>query len=680
MANQGLLSGSPSPTSQAFDPYTITERTKEAQTLETRPMSASTNRTAKWHIFCVLLHLSFALLHVTLVGVMNKQVERNVHVELGSKTTLWSTVIQILLQAYAIGYLAAALFVVQKLFMQRLLFSRQTLTKTHDEFNSLLGLGSSILTLAKQHYARSGFLSISLITLYLAASAVVKVTTSALFQLVPVSVETFQLANVTSMDPRDLVTDPGYPGGSSWLLYTSQPLEMQLLSLQSIDLNSYADPSLGLHQSILYDVISPLANATGEIEVNTYPVQVRCYETTQDWWSLVADNNLYEFPFALTSTQQYLDSVPRLTGVENQTYIVPVQMVNNITDDNGQQGTRIPLSNVTFWGAGNSTEDETWLLFSQGKPVADSFTCRGMEASFSASTFLTPANKTTIKDFGLAMCTVEVPQTKGFISTSQRSLIRNSLSPKRNGSAVLWTEMPYRLADTFSPLDGNFTNDLKLTDQCFEHAVVDGSFYSFDCWRADNNVKQNLRTPEFVFSRLVREYLSTLDNYHGQMTSWPSISLRDLEDALEHYFALSLFSRKKAMQDSKDSDAIKGLAARQYLTNASVISQVSELQLRGLPVYLGLAASVIMLAVALWIAFTTPLLGSPLDSFGVLQITWLSNGDIFLNGPAKPTEKKLRIAGLSTSIDFDTGIGKIRNRGSYDDAEDAKDSHQSRYE
>ncbi|KAH8818803.1 hypothetical protein DL96DRAFT_1622025 [Flagelloscypha sp. PMI_526] len=671
MAAQGLLSRTSSPDSATFDPYTIIDSNGAPET-DTKFRSASKDRTVKWHIFCVLLHLSFVMLHLALVGVMNRQLERRVHVEVGSKTTLWSTVIQILLQAYAIGYLAAALFVVQKLFLQRLLLSRQTLTKTHDEFNSWLGLGSSLLTLAKQRSARSGFRSISLITLYLAASAVVKVTTSALFQLAPISLETFQTTNARSMNPLDLETDPTNPAGTGWMEYPAQALLMQLVSFQDTRSSNFVS-NLGLNESIIYDVISPIANATGEVEVDTYTVHVRCYSATEEWIGYVSEPSL-EFPFALISVNQPQDMIPRVTGVGNQTYVVPMLMVYNITDDKGQYGSRLPLSNVSFFGVDNSTEDESWLLFSQNSTLTDpdAFSCGSMEGDITREAKTYPTNTTVISDFGLAICTVEVPQTKGFISASQQSLIRNGFNSGREGQSVLWTEVPYRLQDTFIR-PPPYINDLKITSQSFEHAVYDGVGFDFYCKRPGSSSSQYLKSSDFLFSRIFRDYLAGLDKYTGKMTSWPVISWRDMEDALEHYFALSLFARRKATEEV--ARGTKSEAARQYLVNVSVISQISELQLRGLPVYLGLAASLIMLAVALWITFTTPLLVSSLDSFGVLQIVWLSKSDL-LNAPgSQPTENKLRRAGLSTSVNFDEGIGRIRKREVDNDGGELKESH-----
>lgn len=161
--------------------------------------------------------------------------------------------------------------------MQRVLALPQSLTRSHDEYSSWLGLGSAISSLYKQRVARSGPKSLALITIYLIGSAVLKVTTAALFQLPTVpTIMMFPASSRPIIPP----ISPEISQGNHLL-----SVAMQLMSLASnrSDTGSDLIPSVGLSGNQIYDIIDLVPNATETrtVEVNISTVNVKCHTVDQ---------------------------------------------------------------------------------------------------------------------------------------------------------------------------------------------------------------------------------------------------------------------------------------------------------------------------------------------------------------------------------------------------------------
>ncbi|KAH8795156.1 hypothetical protein DL96DRAFT_1291219 [Flagelloscypha sp. PMI_526] len=204
---------------------------------------------------------------------MVTNLEKKVHVTL-EHSGVWRTGLQISLQSFAVIYLSIVLFVTQKVYVQRMLASKQTLTKSHDESASWLGLGNAISSLYKQRSARSSQFSLSSIVLYLLASAVVKITTSALFQLPTISVPANVTVYATSRKPFPVATSPSDSNDDT-------NLQQIIMTLASKQWGNFTEPSLrstiGLYDNTLYDVIPSITNTSGPVEVNSYAVEVQCH-------------------------------------------------------------------------------------------------------------------------------------------------------------------------------------------------------------------------------------------------------------------------------------------------------------------------------------------------------------------------------------------------------------------
>lgn len=68
---------------------------------------ASTKATYALHIECVGIHTLLVVLHLILIIIMNREIEKRVLIDIGAPTSRWSTGIQIMLQTFSIVSLIA---------------------------------------------------------------------------------------------------------------------------------------------------------------------------------------------------------------------------------------------------------------------------------------------------------------------------------------------------------------------------------------------------------------------------------------------------------------------------------------------------------------------------------------------------------------------------------------------
>ncbi|KAH8806980.1 hypothetical protein DL96DRAFT_586972 [Flagelloscypha sp. PMI_526] len=174
--------------------------------------------------------------------------------------------------------------------------------------------------------------------------------------------------------------------------------------------------------------------------------------------------------------------------------------------------------------------------------------------------------------------------------------------------------------------------------------------FNFNC-NSTSTIYQTWATDWTFFDIFTDSYLGLTKQ------ETPRIQLYEFENMLEDWVAMNLYIYNKA-------NVIVNLngGSSNVSTTVPVRRQVSELQLRALPVFAGFFASFIMLLVALAIAFTTPALRSHPNEVGMLQLLWLSDVKFDLGLDIHPTEGNLRKAGLATSVSLVNGVGVLRQR------------------
>ncbi|KAH8823034.1 hypothetical protein DL96DRAFT_260375 [Flagelloscypha sp. PMI_526] len=640
----------------------------------------SPSRVYKWHIICVVLHIFGVILHLILVIVMNLRLERRFHVELGSETTLWSTIIQILLQGFALVYLSAALFVSQKLFMQRILATSQTLTGSHDQFSSWLGLGSAVNSLFKQHSVRSGVTTVVMIALYLAASAISKVTTSALFQLPAQNVTrtnnaqalmSFPFKNYTddagdtddTGDTGDTEgtddTDARYNGSREKGPQYLQSMWMTMMMYQQDpvirrDPNVTILSSLGLDGNTVYDVIPVVANATGKVLVNAHTFNVECYSfdpaleqpflnQTHNGFGIAPISALESVRHSTSWHRAYRRNnspMSQNTFFDGSSYL-PIQSMYKITDGEGRVSNQVNITNLSMGTFINGFVNDT--------------RCAPDAYAMDVGSWSVLAYNASIPAIQMALCSLNMTSSKAFVDASTRVLMQPV--PRKHTSS--WRQLDssiqfYDEESDFLP----FGDEILSTDEHPTNMVHDG----FDlvvgaCRDGPGSSETSASSLSYfdVYGTHKLELLAKSDpNYPTNSTELPTklptFMLHEVEKVMEDYIALYMFTQQKA------NDTIASPESLGYTVSVDVpfITLVSTLTLNPYPLYVGLAASVTMLVIAIWIASTTPTHITVVDNVGVLQLLWLSNA---LPGRVSlPTEPNLRKAGIRTSLRLENGV------------------------
>ncbi|KAJ7277326.1 hypothetical protein C8J57DRAFT_1581780 [Mycena rebaudengoi] len=193
-------------------------------------------------------------MHLGLLIVANYGLEQRIRVPIGRPTRVLSLAISISSQTFAIIYLAAVLYLTQRLALRRILRSGpRTMTSIHDRQLAWSGLGSAANAWWNQLWIPASIWGVGIITLYLALTAALKVTTPALFRLV--------LANQTA----------------SFAVNSTLSSPFLHPSLILMDKGGRADDEfgLGLQHNMLYDVLAVDAGP-GTTTVNTHTMHVTC--------------------------------------------------------------------------------------------------------------------------------------------------------------------------------------------------------------------------------------------------------------------------------------------------------------------------------------------------------------------------------------------------------------------
>ncbi|KAJ7114433.1 hypothetical protein C8R44DRAFT_795664 [Mycena epipterygia] len=229
-----------------------------------------------------VIHGILAAMHIALLVITHFHLEQRVRAPLGKSTTTLSLAISIASQTFAILYLAALLYITQRLALRRTLQSRfSTMTSIHDRQAAWSGLGSAVNTLWNQVSMPASVWNVACTTAYLTMMAGLKVTTPSLFRLVPVNQTVTFGANSTMSSPFLL--------NSLWnesvtLLATSFAEMISSASSMATIFMDQEDPTdsgfgLGLRQNVLYDVIA--ANTgPGTATINTHTMNVTCGTAT----------------------------------------------------------------------------------------------------------------------------------------------------------------------------------------------------------------------------------------------------------------------------------------------------------------------------------------------------------------------------------------------------------------
>ncbi|KAH8834200.1 hypothetical protein DL96DRAFT_1579777 [Flagelloscypha sp. PMI_526] len=613
---------------------------------------------SKLHAICLAMHIVSTALYFIMILVMHFGLEKRVQVQLGPQTDSLSLFIQIFLQLFTIVFLMATLFVTQKLFMRRLLVQRQSLTQSHDQYSSWLGLVSSISILLKQLRTRAGYKWILVIMTYLTASAVMKITTAALFQLSPTNIVILKETQASSISSDFLASvmrgSPVGPDGDAVVQYLREAMVLEYARLGTWETSSTVD-SVGLRGNVLYDVIPSNINATNTLDVAAITINADCKAlSSKDFLSLdtYTSNNGTEnvtsqigwslHPFSVSAPIRELNASQTIS----HSFLIPFQSMYRIHDSQGKALNGTPISKLLFRNSSTPIK----IYINDSKLSSDNLTTYAACPSGIALRAVTPLSRywneydlANNSGTGFMLCSLTWQAGSVVVDAINRTPVKN-LKRKDQSS---WSKISMKNL-TYTPIFDDTPSQATTAPMFFLLGTPPGQkTFEFYCY-TEPKVVQVFNIDWTLLDVFAAKYLGLINQ------TIPQVKLHDFENMLEDWVAMNMYIYDKA-------NVLVNGASNKVSATVPTLTQVSQLQLRSLPVFGGFAASLVMLLIAITIIATTPGLQIHPTEIGVLQLLWLLDVRFDLGHPeAHPTEENLRRAGLTTSVSLINGVGAIR--------------------
>ncbi|EIW84523.1 hypothetical protein CONPUDRAFT_135900 [Coniophora puteana RWD-64-598 SS2] len=226
------------------------------------------------YYLCFTLHFVLVAMHIAFlaagaVGAVDHVIVESEHYH------RYSTVLAIVPQAIATLIAAALVYTTQRLATRRAFKQRQTLTALHDQMSAWAGLGSAVISLFNQFDLAAAILGTGTIVSYLTLIAIIHITTPTLIGLEPTQIavnttigSTLGTPNLTSFiswaEPNSDNPDE--------LIKVISPL---IAVLGGGGVHSDSLVITGVANGTLYDVVD-INNATQPITVNATAFNVSC--------------------------------------------------------------------------------------------------------------------------------------------------------------------------------------------------------------------------------------------------------------------------------------------------------------------------------------------------------------------------------------------------------------------
>ncbi|KAH8806507.1 hypothetical protein DL96DRAFT_1822426 [Flagelloscypha sp. PMI_526] len=652
------------------EPQLRDNNVSEASSFDSSPRQ---RREGRWHrqgllttffslsALSVLAHSILAALHVALIVIMLLRVERGVIIDVGNQTAYWTSVMRIVLQAFAIAYLALLLYLTQRIALRQSLTRSQYLTSSHDQSSAWLGLGSGMKVLYSQTAVNSGASIVVLVVVYLLGSAAIKTTTAALFEFVPIN-QTRAASQVA-----DQLIDQG---NLNWFTYA-----LAREPAPDDNLTSWVSPfllmssrgrldQLGLDGNVVYEVPKPPSSILVNASVNAYSTNVTCgYISYEDQFTFFPEIRQYLHSQRIRAgwlnfggpVFHYVDlqaDVQFGTVLDN----LVIFSSFNISDSAGEHASRRDRAglqirftnpktgeNDAVISDESSIEGFPWVYFPESRELlqgtAGNWTRWAKEVGF----------QTSDDSYQLVGCQSSLQtQSNVTVNGSNGKLV---IPPVRKTSSK-WSPVDQHVA-----FDG--LNWMFLTGGVAQPGVGDdfgrAASYNTGTSSGVESPKTPLSPAEFWIRNRLNlpipvdpEKLSdarplTTSGLPVFQEQQPTIMLHELENALEDYLALSIWSLQQEHPNSTTLLVYEN-------------SLVSQLQLIEIPVYAGFAVSCLLLAIACVIIFTptsrmsrnlVPLNGRrAVHGLSLLEVLWLARAIPELEKIEIPDEQELRKAGL----------------------------------
>ncbi|KAJ7222009.1 hypothetical protein C8J57DRAFT_1593434 [Mycena rebaudengoi] len=618
------------------------------------------------HALVFGMHGLLVAMHLGLLIIGQYGLEGRVRVPVGRPTTVLSLVINISSQTFAIVYLAALLYLTQRIALRRILRSgTRTLTSIHDRQVAWSGLGSAVNAWWNQLSIPASIWGVGNITVYLTLTAGLKVTTPALFRLVPANQSISFAANSTLSSP--------FLHSSLWkgieAGYVSDP---QLISsatfLASILMDKGDRPNdefgLGLQNNMLYDIVAA-DTGPGTTTVNTHTMNVTCgTSTTANSTSqrIKVDGRLY-WDISRPKSD-YTDGIAETAP--NVLHVVPPDILINDDGDRVQD-----LETVWVYGSFNVRDasgkvaSQVFLhppmnpLLSAGAQIKDSF---GGDLKLD----IKDISKFNVSSLSYFRCSLAITNNSLPLDTGSGSLIKLG-APRKTTSS-------WPILDNENMTFTGGPESLWAYSLSFSEITTNLSCSSFcgspDGYGIDIESRIAAETPPCAYLTQAERALMDKLSIHPPardygwwwdlIVSSPSqpkkhedipvanVMLHDFKNALEDYAAAFYWSYAL----TRDAVAYLRHSPTTHEIEVTGSELVSQLQLDTLPVVAGTIVSIALLILSPILVGLRPVAAKrkeniDFDTLGVLETVWLAGAGSAVTAVEIPSTKHLRKAGMS---------------------------------
>ncbi|KAF7302212.1 hypothetical protein MIND_00788100 [Mycena indigotica] len=580
----------------------------------------------RWtNIMSIVLHIGLVVAHVVLLALARRHVERRITFPIEQQSMI-AFLVTALLTGWSTMYLAAAVFVTQRLATLLDIHSRQTLTATNDNIASWGGLGSSLLNIYRQRTAPAAIWSSFSIVLYLGGVSILQISAPAL-----VSVAGFngtQFSGVVSTlglpsYPTSLREDPGMSA------YIG-------LSIMFFPWLSNIDQShrMGLFNGSLYETVNHAVNPDlplGITDVSATGFLFNCgyLPGSANFRSGAWDFNLGSEGGIRTKTRLSATG-PNITILgpvidDTPTNAIILVTTNQIVDSSG----RLPDGGVVHldepMGIGDFKIDMLQFILCTRELVSQRVTISLQDNQIHPESLRPRLYKTHSK---------WLPYTD--VWSPERPIRNDTMSVVENDE--LWVDLLYALPDS-SVAPGVIQTSTGLSTASLflmERLKLEPTWH-YSGKNTSSNVVNSIQT---VYLHNIENALSEL----AATTFWTigHVTPNSFQSSLMHLGAAS---------DGHTDIISPTLRAGTASIQAHVLQ--ARLELNIIAISIGLAASILICGLALRYALQTneeSVLQREINTPGVLQTLWLSQRHSELQKKLvqihKPSNERLRRAGM----------------------------------
>ncbi|EIW84538.1 hypothetical protein CONPUDRAFT_163637 [Coniophora puteana RWD-64-598 SS2] len=653
----------PTPVDENFDGRSMQPILRHGQ----RPPPKVDTQYRWWYIseyhLCFALHGFLVVMHIAFLAAGSVGAIDRVVVE-SKNYSFYAAILAIVPQAVAAAKMisAALVYYTQRLATRRAFKRSQTLTALHDQMSAWIGLGSAAMALFDQYTLPASVVGTCSIMLYLGLITVIHITTPTLITLEPTELPITSLINTTLGTPNLTSfipwTEPGTDNPDQ-LIEIMSPL-MSVLGPSGDGTHSDLLVTTGLANGTLYDVVEP-NNASQPIRVNATTFDVSCgyLSDFQIQWKPATNT---EFSYQTSRMPSFNISNGLLSWTDLTIADLAPSSLRVMTQSS--RGVTLNLTRLV--------KPSPYNIFVSTVNFTDSSGSAGHIISLPGGMNPNADNWQRIWTLQMIGCTLDISHSFMEVDPTTRTLAEPNYAALRNSSKwEAWIPPP-----TVKPPSRIDQAMLDLWPYAFQAAAPSSyvaGLITMDPAQIAATIPSNV-----AVLNVIEKYLAlTLDLFPVTNSKRyvipedypppPPLTLHHLENALSSATAASFYaalhSQPTALDNTRmlpDNSAIinatmSGTSEMLYMVSAS------RLSFNMINIAVGLAASTILLALA--ISLVRDLDGpEPLVcGAGILQTMWLAHGDPeFLDRVSRvgePTTEELRKAGMEV-----VRLGKIRNQ------------------